>query len=174
MRSFKQNMLTLAMGLALVGPLPRPTHADTVKEPPKTNKLLYMYDFYYLPFSVFFREGKTINDVLPYIRSGDDLRLIKAAELQSLDSEWNTMKISMKNKSLLQNTPVPINQTVWLTPHMASHHIAIDRTAFDRLPLPERIRLASTLKNKSPEVQASYRQLRFLLIFLRHKRGTTI
>jgi thiol-disulfide isomerase/thioredoxin len=164
---FWQKALSLMMGLALAGSAPSPNHGvEPPKDPPKVNKLLYMYDLYYLPFSLFFREGKTINDIIPYIKSGDDLRVVKAAELQSLDSEWNTLRISMKNKSLLQNTPVPVNQSVWLTPHLASHHISFDRTAFDSLPLPERIRLAATLKNKSPEVQASYRQLRFLRSFL--------
>lgn len=134
----------------------------------KINKLLYMYNFYYLPFSVEFREGRTINDILPFFpgKFAEAGRLLTADELQQLDKEWNLIKDPWKKKSLLLSTQVPVNQSVRISQHMASHRVALSRTAFDTLSITDRIQLADVLKSKSPEVQAAFKQLRFLKSFL--------
>jgi thiol-disulfide isomerase/thioredoxin len=134
----------------------------------KINKLLYMYLFYYLPFSVEFREGRTANDILPFFPSkiADASRLLSADELQSLDSEWNTLKEPWKKKSLLLATAVPSASTVRITQHLASHRIPLSRSAFDTLSLSDRIQLNEVLRSKAPEVQSAFKQLRFLKSFL--------
>lgn len=131
---------------------------------PPTNKLLYMYRFFYLPFSIDFREGKTQNDILPLIDNPEtgEKRLIKADELQKLDEEWTALKEPFRKKSLFLNTQVPLNGSVRISSHLASHRIMISRTAFDTLGLNERILVKQTLKGKPPEVQANYKQLLFL------------
>jgi len=128
------------------------------------NKLLYMYRFYYLPFSVDFREGKTLNDILPVIDDSEtgEKRLIKADELQKLDEEWSALKEPFRKKSLFLNTPVPPNSTVRISSHLVSHRTMLSRNAFDSLNLNERILVKQTLKGKPPEVQANYKQLLFL------------
>lgn len=127
------------------------------------NKLLYMYRFYYLPFSIQFREGKTQNDILPMIEDAqaDDLRLIKADELQKLDEEWGSLKDAIRKKSLFLNTPVPLNESVRISSHLASHRVRLSRSAFDSLNLNERIAVIEALKNKPNAVQAQYKQLLF-------------
>ena len=138
------------------------------EEPAITNKLLYMYRLYYLPFSVEFRQGKTKDDILPFIqeKNAEGLRLLRAEELQNLDSEWNAIKDPWKQKSLLQGTNVPLNQTVALSSHLYSHHVGISRNAFDSVSLNDRIVLTEKLKGKPPEVQASFKQLTFVKSFL--------
>ncbi len=127
------------------------------------NKLMYMYDVYYLPFSVEFREGRTVNDILPYIKnSSGESRIIKAEELQNLDSQWATIKEPWKDHSLLQSTQVAANSTVRISSHLVSHRIGITRSAFDNVSISERIQLAELLKEKPPEVQAAFKQLTFL------------
>jgi len=40
--------------------------ADSLNSP-KPNKLLHMYEIFYLPFSIEFREGRTPNDIFPFL-----------------------------------------------------------------------------------------------------------
>src|SRR5687767_4980074 len=92
---------TLMIAALLVQPCARAEE----EAPPKVNKLLYMYHFFYLPFSVDFREGKTSNDILPIINDGqgEANRLLRVDELQAIDKEWNTLKDAWRKKSLLLN-----------------------------------------------------------------------
>lgn len=134
---------------------------------PKVNKLQFMYNFYYLPFTVEFREGRTANDILPYIPDGNDgFRMIRAEELQKLDDEWAQLKEPWKKKSLLLTTQVTLNQTSRLTNRIVTHRVAITRSALENLPLEERMQLLELLKSKPKEVQAAFRQLVFLKSFL--------
>lgn len=141
---------------------------EPIVDNPRVNKLQYMYQFFYLPFSVDFREGKTTNDILPYIKvsESEPPRLLKPQELQSLDKEWAKLREPWKKKSLLLSTQVPVGTSVSITQKLSSHHITLSRGAFDTLSIPERIQLAEMIKRKPPEVQAAFRQLRFLKSFL--------
>ena len=127
-----------------------------------------MYQFFYLPFSVDFREGRTSNDILPYIKvsESEPPRLLKPQELQTLDKEWAILREPWKKKSLLLSTQVPPGTSNTITQKLVSHHITLSRGAFDTLSSPERIQLAEMIKRKPPEVQAAFKQLRFLKSFL--------
>lgn len=144
-----------------------PTLADVIPEAPPTNKLLYMYRFYYLPFSLEFREGKNVNEILPLLPQKDGtVRLIKADELQELDTKWNSLRDPWKQKSLLLSTPVTSNESARVTTHLVSHVIPLTRTALERLSIDERIQINETLKKKPVEVQSAFKQLTFLKSFL--------
>jgi len=131
------------------------------------NKLLYMYRFFYLPFSIEFKEGKTPNDILPFVRDGSGTeRLIRAEELERLDREWAALKGEWYKKSLLQTTSVPLNQATRITSHLTSHHVSLSRGAFDNVSIDDRIQINHALQSKSPEVQSAFKQLRFLKSFL--------
>ena len=135
---------------------------------PRVNKLQYMYQFFYLPFSVEFREGRTVNDILPYVRTSDTEppRLLKPLELQTLDKEWAKLRDPYKKKSLLLSTQVPVGQSTVITQRLVSHHITLTRGAFDTLSIPEKIQVTEMLKKKPPEVQSAFKQIRFLKSFL--------
>jgi thiol-disulfide isomerase/thioredoxin len=145
--------------------LAAPLHAEELAP---VNKLRYMYQFYYLPFSLEFREGKTVNDIMPFIsnNAGDLTQLVKAAELQSLDGEWNEIKNNWQKKSLLLNTVVGLNKTVRISPHLISHRIALNHKPLDGVALTERIQIERLLSNQSPDTQASFKQMRFLKSFM--------
>lgn len=134
----------------------------------RVNKLQYMYHFFYFPFSIDFREGKSVSEILPFIRTSDSEppRLVKPNELQELDKEWNALKAPWKQRSLLLSTTVGIGETVAITQKLISHRIALSRGAFDTMNISERIQLNEVLKNKPPEVQATFKQMRFLRSFL--------
>lgn len=138
------------------------------EDPKPVNKLLQMYNFYYLPFSITWREGKALNDIIPLIstKPGEPGRLIKAEELETLDKEWNGFKDDWKKRSLLLSTPVALNETVHISQRLVSHHIPLTRAAFDGISITDRIQLNDALKNKSPEVQAAFKQFRFLKSFV--------
>lgn len=147
--------------------LATPAFAEDIKID-RINKLQYMYQFYYLPFNLEFLEGRSVNDILPFLldKNGQADQLIKAKDLQSLDKEWDATKAPWKKKSLLLNTYVPMNGTIRISQHLVSHRISLTRTAFDALPLNDRIQLLSSLQNKPSEVQAAFKQLRHLRSFM--------
>jgi hypothetical protein len=84
-----------------------------------------------------------------------------------LDLEWNKIKEAWKKKSLLLLTPVATGESVRISQRLISHHIPLTRTAFDTLSINDRIQLGQALQTKAPEVQAAFKQLRFLKSFLR-------
>lgn len=134
----------------------------------KTNKLLYMYRFYYLPFSVEFEQGRTADEILPFFPevAPNPSRLLTADELKVLDKEWNEIKKGWIQKTLLESTKVALDLSVRIAQHLVSHRIPLRRSAFDRIPIEEQIQFRDTLKKKTPEVQASFRQIMFLKSFL--------
>lgn len=138
------------------------------RDAPGVNKLQYMYNFFYFPFSVEFREGKTLNDILPYIKTSETEppRLLKPLELQALDRDWNGIKEPWKKRSLLLSTQVAIGESAQITQKLVSHRVPISRGSFDTISITDRIQLNEALKNKPPEVQAAFKQLRFLKSFL--------
>lgn len=144
-----------------------------VEVPIRENKLLQMYRFFYLPFSLDFVEGKMNNDILPFLidASGNADRLITPDELQLLDREWNEAKEKWRSKSLFLATPVPIGETVRISRHLISHRVPLNRSAFDGLPISERIQVGEAIKGRSMEVQADFKQLRFLRSFVRESEA---
>jgi thiol-disulfide isomerase/thioredoxin len=159
MRATPEKSVYLLVALLLAG-----LTARAAEEAP-TNKLLYMYHLYYLPFSVDFKVGKTPNDILPYLppeKGSETPHLIKAEELKKLDAEWTELRTEIAEKSLLAKTPVPLNESVRISNHLVSHHLGLARSAFEHLSLDQRIQISKTLSGKSPEVQAVFKQLSFL------------
>ncbi|NBX82908.1 hypothetical protein EBQ90_07455 [bacterium] len=65
-----------------------PAHltSKTPKEP--TNKLLHMYELFYLPFSIVFKQGKTPNDIFPLVtdKKGEFTQLLLPEQLKNFRS----------------------------------------------------------------------------------------
>ena len=133
-------------------------------EAPKVNKLLYMYEFFYLPFNIEFRVGRNLETILPYVldSKGEASRMMEAHELVALDSEWLKTRSAWKTKSLLEFQNVPTGKSVRVTSRLVSHHIPITRSAVDSLSPMDRKALTESLKGKSSAVIAGFYQLRFL------------
>lgn len=134
------------------------------------NKLLYMYRLYYLPFSVDFREGRTRNDILPFRGlTAEGSELLSADDLTTLDRQWDTIRDGWKRRSLFLSTPVAVGSSVRVAPRLVSHKVSLTRSALDTLAIPDRIQINDLLKNKAPQVQAEFKQLRFLKSFIDEK-----
>lgn len=59
-----------------------------------------------------------------------------------------------------------MGQTVRISQRLISHHVPMSRGPFDTISISDRIQLNDALKSKPPEVQAAFKQLRFLKSFL--------
>ena len=140
----------------------------TEKTEPKTNKLLYMYRIFYLPFSLDFQAGRDLDTILPYRldEKGEPSRLVEAHELVSLDAEWTKIRSQWKAKSLLETNPVALGKSLRITQRLASHHIALNRSALDSFSPADKAAINQTLKGKKAEVVSAFYQLRFLKTFL--------
>lgn len=127
-----------------------------------------MLKFYYLPFSVDFKEGTQPNEIIPVKpdTSGVFNRLINVEDMQGLDKEWNSLKENWRRRSLLATTDVPMNQSVRITSHLISHHVPATRSAFDVMTMAERLKVQDILKDKPKEVQKAVLQLQFLKSFI--------
>jgi hypothetical protein len=134
------------------------------KDIPKVNKLLYMYEFFYLPFGLEFRVGRNLETILPYVvdARGEASRLVEAHELVALDTEWTKVRNEWKSKSLLEFQNVPVGKSLRITQRLVSHRLPVTRAAVDTLPLADRSALSETLRGKSPAVIAAFYQLRFI------------
>lgn len=141
------------------------TATPSSKTTGKTNKLLYMYRFFYLPFSVEFREGRTADEILPFVSDGASTRLMSAQEMIQLDGEWKQMRAAIRPKALLLSTPVAVDETVKVTGKMISHKLPLVRSAFDRIAIGDRMMMAKALEGKPDAVKNAFRQLQFLKTF---------
>jgi len=140
--------------------------ADAAAKPAaKINKLLYMYRFFYLPFSIEFREGRNQDEILPYVNDGSSMRLMTAQEMIQLDGEWKTMRSGIRPKALLLSTNVPTDGTAKISNRLLSHQLPLVRSAFDRVPISERVAMAKALEGKPEAVKNSFRQLQYLKSF---------
>jgi hypothetical protein len=144
--------------------------ADETDRQPATklatgNKLLNMYRFFYLPFSIDFREGRTKDEILPYIAEGSGARLLTAGEMIQLDGEWKQMRAGIRPKALLLSTIVPVDGTVAITKRLLSHKLPLNRSAFDRIGINDRMMMAKALEGKPEAVRSAFRQLQFLKSF---------
>lgn len=134
-----------------------------------SNKLLQMYRLYYLPFSIYFREGNSKNEIVPFVNAdpgGLTKRMLKAQELQALNKDWDGIRKSWKGRSLFLTTPVRTNKSVRITRSLYSHRISLTRRAFDGIQLNDRIKMNKTLKSKPPLLQNAFKQLRFMKSFI--------
>lgn len=143
-----------------VKPVPAPTSVPQTI--PQTNKLLYMYRLFYLPFSIDFQAGVAANDVAPFMQG----RALTQNEVKQLDSEWALIRSEWKKKSLVLLTQVNVGQSMRISPRLVSHHITLSRGPFDTLSVGDQIQINELLKSKSPDLQVAFRQLRFLKSFL--------
>ncbi len=71
-----------------------------------------------------------------------------------------------KKKSLLLTTPVPLGQTVRISPSIISHYVSLTRDAMSGTSVTEQIQINEALRGKPEEVKSNFRQLRFLKSFL--------
>ncbi len=162
-------MKTLILQLSLVF-LIFAGHAMADSTPKSANKLLYMYRVYYLPFGVDFREGRTKNDILPFRgMTAESSELLSADDLTALDRQWDTIRDGWKRRSLFLTTPVAVGGTMRVAPRLVSHKISLTRSALDTLAIPDRIQINDLLRTKAAEVQAEFKQLRFLKSFVDEK-----
>jgi len=123
-----------------------------------------MYQLYYLPFSIQFKEGRNQDDVLPFIVDPNTRseRMLRGEELQLLDSQWEKLRASWIGRSLWASTTVKSGQSIQITRHLSSHNVPLNRNAFDHLSVTTRMQLNESLKTKSPEQVASLTQEYFL------------
>jgi len=135
-------------------------------ESSKINKLLYMYRIYYLAFSIDFKENENANDITPLVSDKQSLRAITKNELKVLQGEWEKIRLSWQKKSLLLSTAVTLGQTMRISASLVSHSVPLSRNAFSNTPINEQIQINAALSDKSEEVKANFRQLRFVKSFL--------
>ncbi len=128
------------------------------------NKRLAMYELYYLPYNLEFHAGRTPDAVLPYLidPKGQPSRLVEAHELVAIDAKWNAVRRDWKKKSLLEDHRVAVGKSMRVAKRLVSHHVSIHRSAVDSLSAADKKAFNESLKGKSPEVVASFYQLRFL------------
>ena len=132
------------------------------------NKLLYMYRFYYLPFSLEFDQGRTKNDILPFFpeQYPNPSRLLTAEELTQLDSEWSLLNQDWPKRSLLEAAKVHLDGTVRITQRIIAHRVPLNRSAFDKISISDRIQLKEAFKRQPQEVRSKFKQLQFIKSFL--------
>jgi thiol-disulfide isomerase/thioredoxin len=136
-------------------------YADTEVFKP-VNKLQYLYQLFYLPFEIDFKEGEKVDEIILWIMNEEKPRVLKASELKKLDGEWAKLREPWVKKSLLLSTPVDLGKSVRISPRLISHKIPIYQGLLDRINLEQRMLLKEELSNKSPEVEANTKQIVFL------------
>jgi hypothetical protein len=164
MKPLRTFFVILAASSSLFG---EPSRAGALSPP--INKLQQMFRFYYLPFSIDFKEGKTTEEIYPFAadKYKEFTRLIKPEELQKLDGEWEKIRETWKKKSLFLSTPINLNESVRLSPKLASHRINLARSAWFGLTLTDRVQLESMLSDKPAAIQQAVTQLRILKSLLK-------
>lgn len=135
---------------------------------PKVNKLLYMYQFFYLPFAIDFQVGRSVDTILPYRldAKGEPSRLMEAHELVNLDAQWTKTRAEWRTKSLLEFNKVAPGKSLRISQRLVSHHIPVTRGATDTFSASDKASIGEALKGKTPEVVGSFYQLRFLKSFM--------
>lgn len=163
------KILRSLTGILFLLPVPTLAHSPELPNPPPANKLMYMYQFYYLPYNLEFRAGKDTDEFYSYwVNSQGALeRMLTPDELKEIDKEWTSKKEAWKKRSLLLTTPVSTNQSVRISQHLVSHSISLSRSPFEDLPIADRIKIAHVLESRPPQIQAVFKQMRFLKSLLR-------
>lgn len=154
--------------LVFVAVLTGATFATPARAESRINKLLYMYHFYYLPFSIDFRVGRTETDILPFLPAKRGAgRMFTNAEWSTVEVEQRKLKEGWQSRSLLLSNTVALGESKRITPRIVAHSISASRTAFESINIGDRIQFTNLLKDKPPEVQARFRQLQYAKSFLR-------
>lgn len=156
-------MRTVLISFFLLGGFSTVGHPTPASPKPK-NKLVRMYQLFYLPFRIDFRQGRSIDEVLPYTWAADPKKaqMLTADQLAAVDARWNGLRTEWKKKSLLLKTPVQTGETAKLTETLFSHVLPLSFSVLDRIPLEERIALNRAANKFSEEAQAAFKQERFL------------
>lgn len=150
---------TLLRGLFLIGSL-----AMAAAGLPETaNKLLYMQNFFYLPFGIEFQEGTSPGQIIPIwpAANGNPARAVSPKELETLMKDWAIKRQTFQARSLLLKETVDIGKSARISPRIVSHHFALSRGIFDGLPIGEQSQINQALQGKPTEVVSAFKQLRF-------------
>lgn len=139
------------------------------KDDSAVNKLQQMYRLYYLPFSIEFKQGKGFNDIFPMAmdKHGEYTQLLKPEELEKFDKQYTKLREAWKKKSLILNTPLEVGESNHLTQRLVSHRIPLNRTAWDKVSVSERIQINALLDGKPVEIKQAVAQVQFLQSFLK-------
>lgn len=133
-----------------------------VKEP--SNKLLHMYELFYLPFTIEFKQGRTYNDIFPLVadKRGEFSQLLNPEQLKGLDLEFSSERKNWQKTSLFLNTPLDLNESQQITQHLFSHRISLKRTAWDQVSVADQIKVKALLEGKPEMVKKAVTQYQFL------------
>jgi len=146
-----------------------PAHltSKTPKEP--TNKLLHMYELFYLPFSIVFKQGKTPNDIFPLVtdKKGEFTQLLLPEQLKTLDQEYSFERKSWAKNSLFLNTPLDLEESQRITQRLVAHRVPLKRTAWDKVSVSDQIQVKAMLDGKPEIVKKAVTQYQFLRSFLK-------
>lgn len=135
---------------------------------PPTNKLLHMYELFYLPFTIEFKQGKTFNDIFPLVvdAKGEFTQLLKPEQLKLLDQEYSSERSSWAKNSLFLNTNLEMNESQRITQRLISHRIPLKKTAWDKVSVSDQIKVKSLLEGKPDLIKKAVTQVQFLRSFL--------
>lgn len=133
-----------------------------VKEP--TNKLLHMYEIFYLPFTIEFKQGRTYNDIFPLVadKRGEFTQLLTPEQLRVLDQEFGSERKQWQKTSLFLNTPLELNESQQITQRLVSHRISLKKTAWDQVSVADQIKVKALLDGKPEMVKKAVTQYQFL------------
>jgi len=146
---------------------------DSVEPPPlakaPTNKLLHMYELFYLPFTIEFKQGKTFNDIFPLIadEKGEFTQLLKPDQLKNLDQEYSSERLSWSKNSLFLNVSLELDESQRITQRLIAHRIGLKKTAWDKVSVADQIKVKALLDGKPDLIKKSVTQVQFLRGFLK-------
>lgn len=129
-----------------------------------SNKLQHMYEIFYLPFSIEFKQGRTYNDIFPLIadKRGEFTQLLTPDKLKVLDQEFSAERKSWEKSSLFLNTPLELNESQAITQRLISHRISLKRTAWDKVSVADQIKVKALLDGKPEMIKKAVTQYQFL------------
>jgi thiol-disulfide isomerase/thioredoxin len=138
----------------------------TISEP---NKQLKMFELFYLPLQMSFREGHTASEVLPYVNDAktNTTRIVTAEEFEKIEKAWKKERDALKKKSLLLTTEVPLNKSVKISNHITSYHYPVKRTALEGLNIAEQIKEKNRILRLPANEQVISKRELFLTSFLK-------
>jgi len=154
--------LLIGLGIVFLISAPQGFSEPAPKEP--TNKLLHMYELFYLPFTIEFKQGRTYNDIFPLVadKKGEFTQLITPEQLKALDHEFTSERKSWQKSSLFLNTPLEANESQQITQRLFSHRISLKRTAWDQVSVADQIKVKALLDGKPEMVKKAVTQYQFL------------
>ncbi|NDG26516.1 MAG: hypothetical protein EB120_05000 [Proteobacteria bacterium] len=133
------------------------------------NKLLHMYELFYLPFSIEFKQGRSYNDIFPLVsdKTGKFNLLLKPEDLTRLDSDYLTHRAEWSKTSLFLSTQVELGESERITQRLVAHRIPLKRGAWDKISMTEQIQVKTLLEGKPEAVKKAVTQIQFLRSFLK-------